>query len=155
MTTLYKALLRPHLEYWSIIWGSQFKEVMRLGVPYLSQESKTYEDCLKMLNLQSLKYRQHKNDMVQTYKTLNGLIQIPEVPCKKATRAKFFSQWSINKWNKLTNEIVNVPSLNVFKKIGPLLERFVFFIWITYFDKESRSTGIAFLFCKRLHKKNG
>lgn len=81
---LYKALVRPHLEYGNVIWNPRFKldeqaveKVQRRAtklVPSLS--NLTYEDRLRKLKLPSLKHRRLRGDLIQTYKIINDIDRI-------------------------------------------------------------------------------
>lgn len=73
---LYKGLVRPLLEYCSIIWCPILKQdlveiekVQRRAtkmVPTISDKS--YHDRLKILNLDSLAFRRRRNDMLQVFR---------------------------------------------------------------------------------------
>ena len=76
---LYKALIRPHLEYGQLIQSPRFvrqskkiENVQRRAtkiVPCLKDLS--YEDRLRKLALPTLKYRRLRGDMINVYKILN------------------------------------------------------------------------------------
>ena len=77
---LFKALVRPHLEYANVVWSPHFKQdiialenVQRRAtklVPGLKEMS--YTERLKLLNLPSLTYRRLRGDMIETFKILRG-----------------------------------------------------------------------------------
>ena len=77
---LYKALLRPHLEFASCVWSPQHKynknsieSVQRRAtklVPGLYHLS--YSDRLQQLNLETLEYRRRRADMLETYRIMSG-----------------------------------------------------------------------------------
>ena len=144
ISTLYKSLVRPHLEYGNIIWGSNYvgdmrsiEKVQRRATKQIENlRDEPYENQLKTLNLHSLLYRRRRGDMIQIYKVINGLVRIPtnslfrlrkngktrghdkkilKQHAQKTSRAKYFSQRSVNDWNELTNDIVNAPTLMSFK----------------------------------------
>ena len=84
MTTLYKSMVRPHLEYGNAIWGPCYmgdlkavEGVQRRAtklVQHLYDES--YEDRLRVLELPSMEYRRKRGDMIQCYKIMNGLVRM-------------------------------------------------------------------------------
>lgn len=79
-TLLYKALVRPHLEFASCVWSPQHKynkdaveKVQRRAtklVPGLYNLS--YSERLQELNLETLEFRRRRADMLETYRILNG-----------------------------------------------------------------------------------
>lgn len=87
-TQLYKALVRPHLEYAGTVWSPRRKtEINKLEgvqrratklVPSLKHMS--YIDRLKTLKLPSLTYRRLRGDMIEVYKILN-VYDSEVVPC--------------------------------------------------------------------------
>ena len=81
---LFNAIVRPHVEYATIVWSPQFKKDMiaienwqrratRL-LPCL--KGKTYPERLKALGLPTLEYRRERADMVQVYKIMNGIDKV-------------------------------------------------------------------------------
>ena len=124
---LYKAIVRPSLEYGNIIWGPIYKvdedlieKVQRKEtklVPSISHLS--YEERLQRLELPSLKYRRLRGDMIMTYKLLQGHFDIDESlfftrswnttrghiyrlykpSAVKEVRRRFFSQRVVLEWN--------------------------------------------------------
>ena len=77
---LYKALVRPHLEYANQVWAPILKKhetmienVQRRAtkqIPGFSDLS--YEQRLKDLNLPTLKYRRTRGDMIELYKIVSN-----------------------------------------------------------------------------------
>ena len=75
---LYKAMIRPHLEYASCVWSPHLKRdqdaierVQRRAtkvVPGISQLS--YTERLKYLDLPTLKYRRERADVIEAYRIL-------------------------------------------------------------------------------------
>ena len=142
---LYKAIVRPHLEYGSIIWGPFFtgdikslETIQRRATKLVtSVKDMSYSDRLRTLKLPSLRYRRRRADMLQIYKMFNGLVRIPmechfklatcsstrghqkklfKSHAKKFARANFFSQRTINDWNNLPADTVNATSIDIFKR---------------------------------------
>ena len=142
---LYKALVRPILEYGNIIWGSHYSSnkhkidrvqhrATRL-VPGFDKIS--YEERLRRLKLPSLQYRRKRGDMIQTYKIMRGFDRIdPAVFFKflpsqvtRGHRFKIHEQQAqcqvmsqsysirvVNDWNNLPADVVNAKFVASFKK---------------------------------------
>ena len=77
---LYKALIRPHLEYASCIWSPQLKRdqdalerVQRRATKLVSElKHLPYSTRLKQLNLPTLKYRRRRADIIETYRIMSN-----------------------------------------------------------------------------------
>jgi len=77
---LYKALVRPILEYSNPVWGPIFysgpkkiKNVQRRATRLvLSIRNSTYSERLAMLDLPSINYRQKRGDLILLYKIFNS-----------------------------------------------------------------------------------
>ena len=77
---LYKAMVRPHLEYANMVWSPQTKKYIELienvqrratkMIPGFSDLS--YPDRLKKLKLPTLSYRRLRGDLIEIYKILSG-----------------------------------------------------------------------------------
>ena len=89
--TLYKTLIRPHLEYASPVWSPVFKyEIQRIEgvqrratklVPEIS--NLPYIDRLKHLKLPTLQYRRIRQDLILLYNYAhNNIILNPDTNCK-------------------------------------------------------------------------
>ena len=144
ITTLYKAFVRPHLEYGNVIWGPFYEgdkhmiERVQRRVSKLVPELKDlpYEERLKRLRLPSLEYRRKRGDMIWMYKIMNELVRIDSTklftPYKisktrgherkvvrkhavKLVRINSFAQRTVNNWNSLPEYVVEAKSLNTFK----------------------------------------
>ena len=149
--TIYKALIRPHLEYGNIIWSPIFKKhsiaiekiqrQMTKRIPGLKE--KAYETRLKILNLPSLKHRRRRGDLIETYKILNGFVQVNNVftlsnnditrnnskkiftpYCKKTLRQNFLTFRVARRWNKLSENIVTANTTNKLKNLLDVDEDF-------------------------------
>ena len=141
---LYKALIRPHIEYATVVWNPYLKKNIFLienvqrratklvsGICHLS-----YEERLRNLGLPTLNYRRCRTDMIQVYKILNKIESIPvdkfftladgtrtrrhkhklvKGHNRTRHRACMFSQRVINPWNNLPSSCVESDSVNSFK----------------------------------------
>ena len=75
-TKLYKALVRPHLEYASPVWHPRYKKFKSLIENVQRRSTKALSCCknmdyierLKYLNLPCMAYRKIRGDMIEVYK---------------------------------------------------------------------------------------
>jgi len=140
---LYKALVRPILEYGNIIWSPHLKRqsasierVQRRATKILPELRECeYEERLRILNLPSLKYRRYRGDMIQTFKILRGMddlkaedfycfnnnntrnsdIKLGIKHCSTNTKKFSFSFRSARCWNNLSPLTRRAGNLNQFK----------------------------------------
>ena len=140
---LYKALVRPHLEYANVIWHpyyikqiKQIEAVQRRATKLISEIKEfKYSDRLKYLDLPTLRYRQLRADLIQTYKIIHSIdnldkndffefnttntrnqdLKIYKHSSKTNTRLNFFSNRIINLWNSLSSPTKYAVNLNAFK----------------------------------------
>ena len=145
MIPLFKALVRPILEYGNTVWCPHLRKHIDLleGVQrrftkrIIGTDGLTYEERLVYLRLPSLEYRRLRGDMIEVYKMCYhfydpSIISKLLTFCddnrtrghrfklyKKDTNTKiaqnFFSNRVTNAWNNLPEETVNARSLNSFK----------------------------------------
>ena len=76
---LYKAMVRPHLEYGNLIWHPYLKRqsiaverVQRRATKILKEcKQMSYAERLEHLKLPSLKSRRLRNDLIEVFKNLS------------------------------------------------------------------------------------
>ena len=143
--TLYKALVRPHLEYANQVWSPNLKRqetvienVQRratklvLGLAELS-----YEERLRKLGLPTLKYRRKRGDMIEMYKILTNKYdervtnfvklnesdkgtrghryKIEKKQIRLETRKASFICRSTDLWNNLPEKVIEAPTTQAFE----------------------------------------
>ena len=145
LTTLYKSLVRPHLEYSRAAWSPHYakdremlervqRRFMRM-VPGLGDLE--YGKRLGVLGLLTLEERRNRSDMVEMYRVLKGLSAIPtekffELNGSCRTRGNsmkivkkvvqtdirkyFFSQRVVGRWNGLYERVISAETVDTFKK---------------------------------------
>ena len=141
---LYKALVRPHLEYCIQAWRPWLQKDVNLLenvqrrmtrlIPGWA-ETYTYEERLRLLNLTSLETRRLRGDLIEVFKIFRGLedikledfftlqtgvtrghcYKIKKFQTRLDIRKYTFSQRIVNEWNNLPPAVVNSNSLNTFK----------------------------------------
>ena len=144
MNLLYKAMIRPILEYGNVAWGPHYKmdqkKIERVQkratrlVPSLRHLS--YEERLEKLHLPTLSYRRKRGDMIVVYKIMTGRangkqffqvenargrtrghqFKLQKSHAKKDVRRYHFSQRVINDWNNLPSSVTDVKTVAAFKK---------------------------------------
>ena len=103
---LYKAFVRPHLEYANVIWNPYLKRqsimierVQRRATKLLFEcRNMFYRERLQYLNLHSLKGRRLRGDLIQTFKIFNQIddldiknfFALSETTYTQNSEAKFF-----------------------------------------------------------------
>ena len=141
---LYKAFVRPHLEYANVIWNPYLKRqsimierVQRRATKLLFEcRNMSYRERLQYLNLHSLKGRRLRGDLIQTFKIFNQIddldmknfFALSETTYTRNSEAKIFIKYSkTNKrknffsnrvsphWNSLPTYIKFAPNIINFK----------------------------------------
>ena len=101
---LYKALVRPHVEYASIIWSPHTKQYQEMLeklqrratkiLPHLKNLS--YEDRLKVLQLPTLKFRRLRSDLIHIFKLTHNMVEMDlDTHCKKCQHNTLMLQKSL------------------------------------------------------------
>jgi len=144
MISLYKTLVRPHLEYSMVAWSPYYQKdkcllervqhrFTRL-FPHLRDIP--YEARLEKLGLWTLEERRNRGDLIEVFKMIKGLSDIrwqsfftrsnasstrghswklAKQTCNRDCRLHFFSLRVINRWNSLSQELIESDSVNGFK----------------------------------------
>jgi len=144
MIPLYKAIVRPHLEYCIQAWRpylrkdiDKLERVQRRATRMIPELQKLcYEDRLQRCKLTTLETRRARGDQIEVFKILHGYEgldrnmfftlkadsrtrghnwALTKEHCKLDIRKYTFSQRTINEWNSLPTECVNATSINIFK----------------------------------------
>ena len=132
-TTLYKSIVRPHLEYGSNIWSVMYKKeaiqienVQRRATKLVKNiQHLSYSDRSRYLGLPSLQYRRLRSDIVETFRIINNIDRVNsnkifpknenttrghkhkiyKKQCRTNIRKYSFSQRVVDTWNSLPAKV--------------------------------------------------
>ena len=150
---LYKAIVRPHLEYCIQAWRPYRKKdidtlerIQRRATKMIPElRDLSYEERLKECGLTTLETRRLRGDQIEVFKILNGYenidrnmffslkkdsrtrgheVKLVKDQCRLDIRKHSFSQRTINEWKKLSTDCVTASSVNMFKnKVDTYIRR--------------------------------
>ena len=142
---LYKALVRPHLEYANSVWAPRFKRQVEVIENVLRRATKlipgfkylTYEERIRKLKLPTLKYRRLRGDLIEIFKILTkkydpdacqNLIRLRKNSVTRGHSLKIFKKGArldirknsfphriINIWNYLPEQIIKAEEVQIFE----------------------------------------
>ena len=152
MIPLYKALIRPIIEYANPVWNPYTRKYIDLieDIQHyftrciIGMNNQSYESRLKKLKLPSLEFRRIRGDLIEVYKicqhiydpiTTSQLLtfahsntrshdyKLNKPRCNTKQFQYFFSNRVVNLWNNLPADVVSAPTTNSFKnKIDKLFK---------------------------------
>uniref|UniRef100_A0A8C5LWX5 Reverse transcriptase domain-containing protein n=1 Tax=Leptobrachium leishanense TaxID=445787 RepID=A0A8C5LWX5_9ANUR len=142
---LYRALVRPHLEYCVQYWRPYLQKdidilerVQRRATKMVyGLKEKSYQERLNDLNMYSLEKRRDRGDMIETFKYVKGIHKVEEGSIfkrkqssktrghslrlegqrfKSNIRKHYFTERVVDTWNSLPVEVVEAKTVIEFKQ---------------------------------------
>uniref|UniRef100_A0A8C5QJD5 Uncharacterized protein n=1 Tax=Leptobrachium leishanense TaxID=445787 RepID=A0A8C5QJD5_9ANUR len=142
---LYRALVRPHLEYCVQYWRPYLQKdidilerVQRRATKMVyGLKEKSYQERLNDLNMYSLEKRRDRGDMIETFKYVKGIHKVEEGSIfkrkqnsktrghslrlegqrfKSNIRKHYFTERVVDTWNRLPVEVVEAKTVIEFKQ---------------------------------------
>uniref|UniRef100_A0A8C5R698 Reverse transcriptase domain-containing protein n=1 Tax=Leptobrachium leishanense TaxID=445787 RepID=A0A8C5R698_9ANUR len=142
---LYRALVRPHLEYCVQYWRPYLQKdidilervQIRATKMVYGLKEKSYQERLNDLNMYSLEKRRDRGDMIETFKYVKGIHKVEEGSIfkrkqssktrghslrlegqrfKSNIRKHYFTERVVDTWNSLPVEVVEAKTVIEFKE---------------------------------------
>ena len=157
MIPLYKALVRPHLEYCSLVWSPHLikdiklveKVQRRMTRMILAISRLSYEERVKLTGLITLENRRQRADLLEVFNMMKGLnktdpgtfftmsnrqsrghsLKLEKPRPRLEMRKHFFSHRIVNAWNALPDHVVQLQTVNQFKAAIQRLPHGAFKSW--------------------------
>lgn len=152
LVPLYKALVRPLVEYCTPAWSPHYQKDKNLIEKIQHRFTKMipdlhhlpYTERLNRLNMWTLEERRNRSDLIEMFRIQKGLsgiksgemfelvadgrtrghsLKIRKNRCNLDLRKYFFSERVVSRWNALREEDIRVDSLNSFKNRLTLIRK--------------------------------
>ena len=139
--TIFKAIVRPHLEYAQTVWSPNKKDIrivenVQRRASKLGLKNISYEERLRRLDLPAMTYRRLRGDMIKVFKILNerydpeenipfqrredptrgNSLKLFKPQCRTKLRQNLFHLRVINVWNSLPSHVVQSKSIKSFER---------------------------------------